>query len=391
MGIVKKIYESSKPRVFFSWAVTAILTTFLLSQAAGLLLMWTDIHRDTILNALPFIVLFSVALASYLAFFWWNIKVEVNDQEVVFFRGKKAYLRFKFEENSFSAVVFTDAGGWGKSAGALFLQVLPHGAERSRGYKLHNFSRQTFEECMSHIASLNIRQNLQQEVPFLDESFDTEEQLEDSLTTKPLEELIRQSVEGLRVEPLIFHVNKQAYIKRTRNTFLSMAIPMTIAVAILVFGVLVSPFITQNQLGMDNFASGVVFVVIVTAIFAALAATLGWIPFRTARNNTPERIAVHYDRIVIDGDSFEFDHIRQVKMTTPDFRGIDRTFRILEITESNRSKKYTLGYSADGIANSSPGKKSIKALENYDALFSLLRTIFALRAQDGKRDVFTIT
>jgi len=399
MGIEKKIYESSKAKVFVSWILAATLTMFLSTIFVGLFIMWADVHRDTFFDLLPYLVLFSVAIATYLALFRWNIKVEVTDREVIFLRAGRSYQQFKFSENNFSSLVEKTLGDFGFIGATTyrFLQVFPHGAEHGKNYKFHNFSAQTFEECMAHINSHNVKQTLQREVFVLDENLATEESLDDAAVSVPLGDLIGQSIESLKAEPLEFHVNKQAYIRKKKQALLSLGIPLASVTVLLVLGVLVMPVIAQNQLAIDNLAISVMYILFLVGIFAVLGIVLGWLPYKNARDNTPEKIVVHHDRIAIDGKAFDFDRVHQIRMTTPDVVGNVRfvsdtkSYRSLVIVQNNQSVKYALGDSSDGVSSNFLRKGNVKTFENYDELFSVLFTIFALRAQKGKANPLTIT
>jgi len=325
---------------------------------------------------MPFVACASIVLSSYLAFFYWNIKVAVDAQEVVFMRGKKPYLRFKFSENGFSSSQYTLTSGVVKSTDRL-LYVFSHNAERGKNYKLHNFSRNTFEECMAHIRKINFKQILEQEVLVLEDE-------EDEIgKVMPVEEWFEQSIDALGTAPLQFTVNSQAYIKKMKARLRGIAIPMVIAIVLLMFGVLVVPALTQNQHAMDHFMISLSYILALTGIFTILCVVLGWVPYKKARDNTPEKITVYDDRIVFDGKSFKFCNINQIKMTIPNVVGGKIVGRTITITENNLPKTYVLGDGTDNLPARPRRKENVKIFENYDRLFYLLEDIFAVRAAKG--------
>jgi len=354
---------------------------------AGGLLLLLDLHRDTLAILQPFTGFFSIVLAVYLAFYCWNIMIEVNEDEVVFVRSKKPYLRFKFSENSFSFLVETTIFELGKTT-SRFLSVFPNGAEHGKNYKLHNFSRKTFEEFEECINSLSFNQSLQQE-------FLVVENEEDEIgITITKESLLRQSIDELAVTPLEFTVNRQAYIKKKKNNLLAMTIPMAITTTLLAFVMLVTPITAQNQSEMESamnyylMLSGVFFILFLAGIFLIIIIIFGFMPYKKARDNTPEKIVLYNECIVFDGRIFNYCDVSQIKMTTPKTMN-DRFHRNLTITGNNFSKTYTLGDYTDMIPTRKRKKKNVKIFEDYDILFNILHTIFMLRAEEGKTNVFS--
>jgi hypothetical protein len=375
-----KVYKSSKIKVLFCWIVFLILTGFLLTMAAGGLMMLLDTHRDTFFGLLPFVACLSIIVASYLAFFYWNIKVEVDTKEVRFLRGKRVYLRFNFSENILTFSVNTNINQFGRTTDR-FLRVFPRGAKYGKDYKLHNFSRSTFEECMTYITSLNFNQVLQQEV-IVD---DFENEVSHTMSKRSL---IKMLIEELETHPHEFTLNKQVFVKKKRNDFLAMAIPMGVFSLVLIIGVVVMPIITQNQFIIDNLMSTIGYVFFLLALFVTLTVTLGWIPHRKAKNNTPEKITVYHDRIVFDNREFKFCNITQIKMTTPNTIGGKVTNRIIQITENHLTKTYSLGDDSDRLSLNIRRKKKVKVFEHYVELFGTLQNIFAIRAGENEVSIF---
>jgi hypothetical protein len=349
-------------------------------MAAGGLMMLLDTHRDTFFRLLPFVACLSIIVASYLAFFYWNIKVEVDTQEVRFLRSKRVYLRFNFSENIFTFSVDTNINQFGKTT-ARFLRVFPHGAKYGKDYKLHNFSRSTFEECMAYITSLNFNQVLQQEVIVND----LENEVSDTMSTRSLLKMLNEELE---TNPHEFTLNKEVYVKKKRNHFLATAIPMGVFSLVLIIGVIVMPIINQNQLIIDNLMTNIIYVLFLLVFFVTITVTLGWIPYRKAKNNTPEKIIVYHDRIVFDNREFEFCNITQIKMTTPNTMGGKVTYRTIQITENHLKKTYSLGDDSDRLSLNIRRKNNVKTFENYGALFGALQNIFAIRAGENEVSIF---
>ena len=382
---MKNTYQSSPGRVFLCWVITLPLTTITFLSALGLLNMWLNIHRDTFLALLPFVVCFSIVIASTLTLYYWNIRVEVNAREVVFWRGRgrKPYLRFKFSENRFTSVLDTSIHEFYKTT-TRFLRVFPLNGKKSRDYKFHNFSHHTFQECMAHISSHNSQQELQQKVIILDEEG---EEVDEPIL---MEDLMKQSLDSLETQPLEFNINKQHFINRKRKTFLALAIPAVTLILLLSLATVIMPILSQNQHALDHFASGAGFLLLLAAIGGVLVVVMGWIPYKKVREYAPEKIVVYHNRIIIDEKAFEFRNITQIRMTTLNTEGnYMPVLRTLTINENHLSTSFVLGDDTDKIPNNNRRKERVKAFEDYPLLFNTLQNIFALRKEENSVSIFT--
>ena len=129
---MKKTYKSDKSKLFICWLIASAIIGFVLVLAIGVLLIQLNVHRDVLFRTLLFIGCSSIAPAAYLAFYYWNIQIEVDAQAVTFIRGRKPYLCFRFSGNDFGSLVNVTIEGLGKHT-ARFLQVFPHGAQHGAG------------------------------------------------------------------------------------------------------------------------------------------------------------------------------------------------------------------------------------------------------------------
>ena len=236
---------------------------------------------------------------------------------------------------------------------------------------------------MAYINSLNFKQGLQQEILVADAEEGT------SSKVVSMEDVLKQSIDALETTPLEFTVNRQAYVKKTKTHFLAILTPMVVVTVLLAFGMLVMPVITQNQHALDNFMSSAAFVLVLAGIFAIFPIALGWIPYKNARDNTPEKISVYHDRIVVDRRIFMFYDISQIRMTTPNTTGGKVFRRKIVITEKHLPTVYALGDDTDKMPDNLRRKKNVRVFEDYDMLFNVLWNIFALSAKEGGTNIFS--
>ena len=130
-------------------------------------------------------------------------------------------------------------------------------------------------------------------------------------------------------------------------------------------------------------------IITLAVIFAIFPIVLGWIPYRNARDNTPEKITVYHDRIIFDKKIFKFRDITKISMTTPNTEGPKAFRRKIIITVNNLTKIYTLGDDTDKIPDNIRRKKNVKVFGDYDVLFGALWNIFKVKAEEGKPSIFT--
>jgi len=319
------------------------------------ILFGLTLFSDNIQIILLFNGFISIIVSPYLVFFRWNIVVEVDEKEVVFIRGREPYHTFKFSENRFASSVNVDITNFVKTT-SRHLRVFTINAEYGKDYKLHNFSKRTFEELMAYIMSFDFKESLQDTVVVL-----ADDEKEDEVMSRG--NLLHGVVDELKTTPLEFTINKQYYIKKTRTVIIAMGIPM---------GVITIPLIIADIIFLT-----------VAFILLPILIIMGVIPYKKAKT-APERITLYHDRIYIDRREYNFNNINRIIMTPPMSTGNMVVRRTLKIIENNQTVIYALGDNSDLFPHRINNPKP-KIFEEYDTLYNSLDVIFAMMV--GKNEV----
>jgi hypothetical protein len=362
---MKKQFKSNKFRLGCAFLITS-LVSFALTAAVLIGLLMIDTEMMLILFISAFI---AVIIATGLIIYRWNVTLEADKDEIVFLRRNQPYLRLKFSDYDFTSYVSKDSYNFIPLPASRYIRAIPKNGGKYKDYQLYNFTRTEYEECILYINSLNYKQDLNESVIIEDNE------------TASRKEFLEQSVESLKTSPFEYVINKELYIKRTKTTFFAILIPVVIIAAMFAFFVLIQPLVEQDENVINNLMMTVIFVIIVTGVFAIFPITLGWNPYNKALKNTPEKITVHHDRIIFDGNPYDYNNISQIRMTSPNTSG-DKTFRrVIKISINGGQKIYSLGDDTDNRNNNKP-----KIFADYGALFDTLWHIFALRAEKNAEE-----
>jgi len=378
---MKKTFKSSMVKIILCF-FTVLIGLLLIAVLLAGLPVWANANTETFWFLLPIVGTIAIITAIYLAFFRWNIKVVINQHEVVLMRGMKTYMAFSFENYNFSSYMIITKGL--VNGHARYLQVFPRNVEQGKIHKLHNFSRKIFEECIAYINEIQFQQSMQQELLITED--------DEIIETMTAEEWLKQSVESLEKKPLVFVIDRIKYVKRTKAIFRAISIPMIVIITLLILGVIIMPITTGNQHAIDNIGISLSFVLVIAAVLVPILIIMGWLPYKRARENTPEKIIVYHDRIVVDEKTFMYRNLTHINMTTPyTTSGTIVQRRALTITEPNETTKYTLGDDTDKIYDRKRLSKNFKGkvFENYNNLFDALNNIFAFKALNQEENIFT--
>jgi hypothetical protein len=327
---------------------------------------------EALVASLPFAGVAAVIAALYLTFFRWRITVEVDNTEIIFFRGSNPYLTFRFGENIFSSSVNTTTYNFVFKMTDYFLRVFPNGEDNFKDYKLYNFSESDFEEFISYVKSFEFKEEMQQTN-------------EDNISQ---EKQLNMTLVKLETNPLKYTVDKEEYVRRTRKTFVNLSVSFTILSLVFAFWLVAIPFLTEQPDAAEMLVFHVGLLAMVCLFFAAITFALAYRPYANARDNTPNYITISHDRISFDGRVFMFHNLNKIRMTSPNTSGEKSFKRVLTIFENNGQTVFALGDDSDS-RYPQISKKRTPIFEDYDGLFYSLELIFAARAQRGEPSIFS--
>ncbi|MCL2049164.1 MAG: hypothetical protein FWG87_10620 [Defluviitaleaceae bacterium] len=356
-------FKSNTFKLFTSFIGSAVVTNCLgLLLAYALTMAIPTLPPDFLVQALPFTATVAVLLSVYLAFFHWRITVEVTADEIIFSRMNKPYLRFSFSENTFSSSVHTMVHYYLIRTTNFSLRVMPQGEENFKDYRLHNFDELTFNNFIARVNANSFKENIQQ--------VDSPAQGNSQEITKG--EALAQAVASLDTEPMVFTIKRDEFIRQTKNMLLGGAALGVVVVSI------VTAIAVVGRLNM--------LVAAVLPVACSIAAyKLGYLPFKFAQECAPEKITVYNNRITIDEQTFMYDNITSLQMTTPNTYGDRVLLRTLVITAFGEENVFVLGADTDKHRrNKSP------IFARYGELVDVLGTVFALRVSGDEVSVFTV-
>ncbi|MCL2634070.1 MAG: hypothetical protein FWD34_06100 [Oscillospiraceae bacterium] len=361
---MEKEYKSSLLLVLLGIIKVAVLPVFLTMALA------ISIYGEGNIAAIAIVsVLFGLGVAAVIVLPLHNIKVTVTDEAVSFKRRGREYKRFTFSENDFTSHVDVHSWYFIPILTSRKLRVIPKDSDKYKDYTCHNFSQKTFEECMAYVDSRGFRQNL----------------------SKPVEdeqgEGFRQAVSALEAEPLVFTINKEAFINKYKNLFKILIITMGIITALLFFITFIIPAINGDSAALQNAGGMLIFLTVVAGILMSLPFILALRPLSKVRNTAPEKVTLYPDRVVFDEKIVHFKDIQQIKMTPPAYSKDSGTIRVLKVIDNSGITEYALGHYSDVTQIS---KKKPKIFEEYEDFYHALGNVSALWAeQNNEQSRFT--
>ena len=381
-------YKSSFTKCVLGFFMTSIFLIFLL-MIFSLAISWLTIGNDEwqrlarsgvvrimIIRSLISSSVAGILIGSFLEFYIRRIRIEITDDAIAFFRGKREYAYFPHESFIFGALVHVERAEGGIPFSSRYLRITLRYGERKRNYRCYHFSANTFSEFISHVraSALSYEQARQHS-----RVIDREIPLSTNVDKTPLRHKT-------------FHINKEILAKRQRSIFMPLLLACFLP-ALLIITSSVIVHIMRDSWFWDNFRMQpglnimLFFLLLIPLVITGIPPFVFGSRFFEIKRNTPQRIEVYPDKLVIDSDTFYLSRVRQIKMTPPNFGDGDIFIkrRILSIISDNSSRKFVISDSRDIESPLlRPKKEFAKAFVEYPMLFNILQSAF-----EGEPDKFT--
>jgi hypothetical protein len=264
--------------------------------------------------------LISFASAAYFSLYRKNIRVEVSDEGVRFFRGGNEYLFFSAEEFEFTSFVVRNNVNGIPAGTTKFLRVIEKFSGKEKDYALQGFGKEAFEEIISCATDLNSNEK---KIPAPKIS-DSAEFFEYNIDADLLVKKIKRDIKPWFL-PIGFTVGA-VYVGFVYND----SGGVISAVALLFFSII---FIITTKINLQCYAKLV-----------------------------PQKICIYADKISVDEKVFYFEKISMIKATPPSYNEAKWELLMLKrkliIVEDGKVFTYIVGAVAD--------RGAVAAFEDYE-------------------------
>jgi len=318
--------------------------------------MRADFFQIAVLRSMMLSFAVGLVVGGFLSFYWHNIRIEIGEDAIAFFRGKREYVYLPFESFIFVSHVHTDhiEGMVALTTTRYIRAFLRHGG-RGTDYRCHNFCKETFSSFIAHAkaASIAYEQATGRLAP-LQES-------KNWVTAADADATYHGGV-------FRFEINQRDLGWFHKRLFKWMFIPFAI-ISVLVL--LTTP--------LDMIWISIWF----SVSLLALPTLMGGIPLLRLARRSPKKIELHQDMLVFDNDNFYFSDITQLKVTAPLYGAgaLFPRFRRVTIDAGGYKSMYILGDSLDAMPGVVNGKRMPKAFPEYEVLFMALSQMFQDRPE----------
>ena len=337
----------------------------------------SGIVRTMILRSLGFSILIGVVLSGFVQFYLRRIRIEVTENAVAFYRGKREYAYFHHASFIFSGLVHVERAEGVIPFSYKFLRVIMRYGRREKKYRCYNFDTKTFSDLISHVRAsmfLYEQMHLNEKDYYGDDIDDIEEEY-----TPP---------EDAGYVPLghqAFDIDRVHLIQRQRSLFVRMLLFCFLPAFIIISIVFIEWLITPNPFLWDDIRSQpglfiVTFLMVLTPlIITGIPPLIYGSRYFQIKRITPSRIESFSDRLIIDGEVFHFSQVKQIRMTAPSVGDGDFHIkrRFLTIISDSGSRKFILSDSRDiEFPKARPKKAFPKAFVKYHILYDALQGTF---------------
>jgi hypothetical protein len=347
----QRTYSASIPKVLFT-----VISIFLIVEVSPVLLYLSaqSVLSKRIFGALSFAILPLLAVLSFLAF---NIKIEITEQDIRFYRFNRNYRTIPFAKHRIHTHVHTIKIQYAIPLDLLYLKVIyPDGM--AADIKLHLFSRKSFHRLDTEIRTI------------IERTKDSDRNGSDKDFPKP--DVVRKDEHAefggsdLPFGGVLYTFPKKEYLKLMRHNLI-VNFYQTVFLILFLAGFSALIFLSGVPMSARLLYALSAPALIALAILAGIFLIL-WLVYRKRTRNVPEKIRITENFIQIDDDRFSLSKIRQIKLDNVG------ELRYLNIDSSDRSKNYCLAHNISG-------RKVLCYLE-YSALY---RSLDAFMRQVGKR------
>jgi len=363
------VYKSSLMMVIISFfkvllaicAITAALFGLVMMLLSALGISTGRLDMDVALPVIYAVTGIVAVVAAYMAFYRYNIKVEITDEAIKFFRGRKEYQSFPYASFAFTSYVHKQSYNLIPVSTSRYLRVITKAGGKFSNYKCHNFSNKTFEEFMIRVDAhpLNDTRELVSETP------DTQKKETAQTIPSPTEYKPESR------DTTVFIIDKQLLIKKYRKPFLY----LFILFSAMIIAMLLSMFIVSPGSFFDQLAINAIFFGSLTVVLLPIPVIMFGIPMIKIKKDTPEKITFYSDRITLDDREYYFSRIKQIRVTPPSYKGKTRNLRRkVTIVEDRRTSTFIAGDSSD-ILPATIRKGKPRVFADYEAFCHKLETL----------------
>ena len=368
-------FQSSPLNLFISFLKSILLICFVTTFLTMLSLSFLGVlennnfaeNRRLLFVILIFTGSFSLIMGLIYAFYRNNIKVEINPDAIKFFRGKKEYMQFGYNEYKFSSLVDKYKHDLITVSTTRSLGVIPKNGDKGKYHTCHCFAKKTFAEMIAVLKQVSYEWEVAHEnKQYPDESRMLATTVISDPVSKSDEAPTQMEISSLDLLPLEFHIDKKAWIKR--YPLIAMSITFGVFLLFIFVGTVIPPILNGN---FNNMAWAIGMFLFLTILFGGLLLILCIIPINRVKKSVPEKIILDKDRIVIDEMYFMFDLVEQIKATPHLYGGVSTTFR-RKLTITKRGNIYVFPVGIPELIR----KKAPSVFKNYDLFYNTLQSIF---------------
>jgi len=306
-----KVFKSSPASMsvnFFKLSVLALILEycafFLVKPQAENVPMIIRVEAlETVspLDILPLLLVVAVLLAAYLAFIRNNIRIEINDNSIAFFRRKKKYLDSPLSPNNFflcSKKKITNIFPFYLQSFLIFA-----GRHKRAKNKCYNFSQKTFSEM-----DLLVRSNRHKQARI------NYSKLLQTTENQDIRLDFLQYYHGFYLsEHLNLLIPKEAILRDTKvsvdRKYLGFVV-LTVTIGLF-------QYFYDTEAYLSNLAVNLSFTIALASV-SLLALILAFVyPRRRIVKHTPSQISLTAKSISFDNQVFHFSEIDQIRLTPP--------------------------------------------------------------------------
>jgi len=334
------VYKSSNLFMLLKFMVPVIIAGLLVFVGLG--------TRDGSLKDNLLIIIIAIVptvLSAYYNCFRNNIKIEVTRTGIKFSRLGKEYLYFPHDSFNFTSFVSkTTINGIIPAPTSRYLRVAPKGGWKAKDYLCYNFDKKTFEDLIHCIQTREYARN------------------------KTAWNQAREPQPQYPGEEAEFVINKRLLAKK----YMKYLLILLVALSIFAFWPTNTDTISYPELEREV-AISTKFLVL-SVLFAILLVAFIVLMLKIIKQ-TPKKIVLCHDCLMIDLKTFNFSEIEQIKMTPPSFYSniagaLFPPFRKLAITRQGLTHTFIVG----STAFSALGKDNI--FDGYKKLCDSLEAVF---------------
>jgi len=288
--------------------------------------------------------------AGFVAFYFQNIRVSVDEKEVSFWRGKKKYRSFNLGENEISSFIQTIRHYFLFKTTTRYLTVKKPNGKWRRKYQCFGVSEADFNQLLNHIwfdATPTVDTAVDEEVENMlteERNFDVASKNNCIVDERPkLREAVVKQLEETDeydIFPLTFRIDKKAYIKGYKQEIISNFVSLLlfpILLIVIFMLILGMPVYVMSDVLRDSFpVLAIIFGIIL--VFILYRSIKQRMLISEIQKTTPIIITVEKTRLQIGNSEFTVDDIEEIRVTPPSYYTKDNlhTFRRhLTITTKN--------------------------------------------------------